>query len=320
ADQSPANHTSGHSASDQYLSRHTSPDTTITNSSSTSRFIYPPPTRTLRAGDSSSELSTKPSRKRCRSSATIMPSYILVSRALVPTHVDLLPPRKRFRDSYSPEDSVEEDIDADVLEDIELGQKELEARSFIAGGERAGLLDCVAALKRSNARLQGILRMESARVDRYRYRMSFMAVRSGRSVDFVTMIGHVAPKVRATTVASSARVLELDTHSSSKADPSEISLPPVPVEPMVSPFLCSNNTESDTKMSERRVSSKPNDAMLARWKSRVASRSSSPTTSTLEFPTAPIPPVPYAIVAPSTDIVSPIDAPLEIHRRRAILI
>nr|GEW99592.1 reverse transcriptase domain-containing protein [Tanacetum cinerariifolium] len=38
--------------------------------------------------------------------------------ALVPTHVNLLPLRKRFRDSYSLGDSVEEDIDVDVLVDI----------------------------------------------------------------------------------------------------------------------------------------------------------------------------------------------------------
>ncbi|GJS64415.1 hypothetical protein Tco_0678979 [Tanacetum coccineum] len=55
-----------------------------------------------------------PSRKRCRSSATFVPLSIPTSRALVPTRVDLLSPRKSFRDSISPEDSVEEDIDADV--------------------------------------------------------------------------------------------------------------------------------------------------------------------------------------------------------------
>ncbi|GKE56883.1 hypothetical protein Tco_1496068, partial [Tanacetum coccineum] len=50
-------------------------------------------------------------------------------------------------------------------------------------------------------------------------------------------------------------------------------------------------------------------------KSKVASRrSSSPTTSTAEIPTAPIPP------APSTDIILLVDAPLGIHRRQAILI
>ncbi|GJU26637.1 hypothetical protein Tco_1165258 [Tanacetum coccineum] len=118
----------------------------------------------------------------------------------------------------------------------------------------------------------------------------------------------------AAAVALLARVLELDTHSSSKTDPSESLLPPVPVAPMVSPFLCSNDSESDTKMPDRHVSSTPHNVMLARWRSRVTSRSSSPTTSTSEILTAPIPP------APSTDIISPIDAPPGIRRRRAILI
>ncbi|GKC93249.1 hypothetical protein Tco_1158691 [Tanacetum coccineum] len=39
------------------------------------------------------------------------------------------------------------------LEEIELGQRELEARSLIAGGDRADLLDHVVALERSNMRL-----------------------------------------------------------------------------------------------------------------------------------------------------------------------
>ncbi|GKB55204.1 hypothetical protein Tco_0905957 [Tanacetum coccineum] len=73
-------------------------------------------------------------------------------------------------------------------------------------------------------------------------------------------------------------------------------------------------------MTERHVSPTPHDAMLTRWRSRVASRSSSPTTSTPEIPTAPILPAPSAVVAPSTDIISLVDAPPEIRRRRAILI
>ncbi|GKG31909.1 hypothetical protein Tco_0426859, partial [Tanacetum coccineum] len=40
--------------------------------------------------------------------------------ALVPSLADLLPPRKRFRDSILPEDSVKEDIDTDVLANIEV--------------------------------------------------------------------------------------------------------------------------------------------------------------------------------------------------------
>ncbi|GJS76609.1 hypothetical protein Tco_0726490 [Tanacetum coccineum] len=92
----------------------------------------------------------------------------------------------------------------------------------------------------------------------------------------------VAPEVRAAAVASLIGVHELDSHSSIEADPSESSLPPVSVAPM---------------------------------RSRVASRSSSPTTFTLEIPTAPLPPAPSAIVAPSTNIISPVDAPPRIRRR-----
>ncbi|GJR07936.1 putative reverse transcriptase domain-containing protein [Tanacetum coccineum] len=149
--------------------------------------------------------------------------------------------RKRCRDSISPEDSVDEDIDTYVLEDIETdataievavdrdvitridagidievnvgvdvedkvedeveysdkGTMEvgmdvvagidipdgmlmldnvehlewlmrLEARSLIDGGERASLLEQVASLERSNARLRGTMMMERAKADRFR--------------------------------------------------------------------------------------------------------------------------------------------------------
>ncbi|GJW66645.1 putative reverse transcriptase domain-containing protein [Tanacetum coccineum] len=135
---------SSHSSSDHSLSRHTPPDTIDADSSTPQRFVhrslartpqcseaylrwrsvplsimYPPTKSESLAGDSSSESSARPSRKRCRSPAAILTSSILAMRALVPSRADLLPPRKRFRDSISPEDSVEEDIDIDVLEDIE---------------------------------------------------------------------------------------------------------------------------------------------------------------------------------------------------------
>ncbi|GKG01690.1 hypothetical protein Tco_0306395, partial [Tanacetum coccineum] len=60
-----------------------------------------------------------PYRKRCRSPATTVPSFIPALGALVHTRADLLPPRKRFKDSYSLHDTVKEDIDADMLADIE---------------------------------------------------------------------------------------------------------------------------------------------------------------------------------------------------------
>ncbi|GJX71068.1 hypothetical protein Tco_0308239 [Tanacetum coccineum] len=96
------------------------------------------------------------------------------------------------------------------------------------------------------------------------------------------------------------RVLKVDTHSSSKADPSNRSPPPVSVVPMVLLFPCSDELESDTEIPERHIS---------------------PTTSTPEIPTAPILPAPSAIVAPSSEFpLAPVDAPPGIRRRRAILI
>ncbi|GKE38586.1 hypothetical protein Tco_1461991, partial [Tanacetum coccineum] len=59
----------------------------------------------------SSSLSAGLFRKRCRSPTTSVPSSNLVSRLIAPTHADLLPPRKRFRDSYSLEDSREEHME-----------------------------------------------------------------------------------------------------------------------------------------------------------------------------------------------------------------
>ncbi|GKA32266.1 hypothetical protein Tco_0718633 [Tanacetum coccineum] len=123
----------------------------------------------------------------------------------------------------------------------------------------------------------------------------------GSSFTRVILIGSisvevpVASEMGAVAVASPTRVLELDTHSSSEVDLSESSPLPVSVAPMVSPFLCSNDSESDTKMPERHVS---------------------PTTSTLDIPTAPVLPAPSAVVAPSFEFpLEPVDAPLEIRRR-----
>ncbi|GJV41921.1 putative reverse transcriptase domain-containing protein [Tanacetum coccineum] len=285
---------SGHSISGHSLSGHASPDTSAADSSTPSRFVYPPHARTpwcsevyLRwrstllstmyppmtsewsARDSSSESSAGPSRKKCRSPAATVTSSIHATRSLVPSRADLLPPRNRFRDSITQEDSVEEDIDTNVLEDIEadatvvevvvdmdvvvgvdacidmevdvgvdvedevessdrgtmevgvdvvaridipdgilmpdvverleqveeglqdiyehvmeiplqwihdikMRQRELETRSLIAGGERASLLEQVASLERSNARLRGTMMMERARADRFWRRVSFM--------------------------------------------------------------------------------------------------------------------------------------------------
>ncbi|GJW96765.1 hypothetical protein Tco_0178573 [Tanacetum coccineum] len=131
----------------------------------------------------------------------------------------------------------------------------------------------------------------------------------------------VTSEVGAAAIALPTRVLELDTHSSSEADPSESSPPPVSVAHMVSPFMCLDDSESDTEMPERHVSPTLHDAMLTRWRSKVSPRSSSSTTSTLEIPTAPILPAPSAVVTPSSEFsLAPVDASPRIRRRQAILI
>ncbi|GKC89687.1 hypothetical protein Tco_1150336 [Tanacetum coccineum] len=73
-----------------------------------------------------SSLSAGPSRKRCRSPTTAVPSSTPVLRLVAPTHVGLLPPQKRFRDSYSPEDSREEHMEvgtanAEAVVDLGIG-------------------------------------------------------------------------------------------------------------------------------------------------------------------------------------------------------
>ncbi|GJU71195.1 hypothetical protein Tco_1262600 [Tanacetum coccineum] len=74
----------------------------------------------------SSLLSVGPSRKRCISLITSVPSSTSVSRSIAPTHANLLPPHKRFRDSYSLEDIKEDHIeigtaDGEFVVDLGIG-------------------------------------------------------------------------------------------------------------------------------------------------------------------------------------------------------
>ncbi|GJZ03482.1 putative reverse transcriptase domain-containing protein [Tanacetum coccineum] len=138
---------SSYSSSGHSLSGHTPPDTTDADTSTPPRFVhrsltrtprrseafrrwrsaplstpYPPTTSESSLGSSSersldsSSPSSGPSRKRCRSPTASVPSPTHVSRSIAPTPADLLPPRKRFRDSYSPEDSGEEHMEVDTAD------------------------------------------------------------------------------------------------------------------------------------------------------------------------------------------------------------
>ncbi|GKF11684.1 hypothetical protein Tco_0049610, partial [Tanacetum coccineum] len=92
--------------------------------------LYPSTTSESSSGDSSERPlhspshSATPSCKRCRSSVDSVPSSTPVMGSLAPTRAGLLPPRKRFRDSYSSKASIEEDTEIDPIEtevDMELG-------------------------------------------------------------------------------------------------------------------------------------------------------------------------------------------------------
>ncbi|GJU91551.1 hypothetical protein Tco_1303974 [Tanacetum coccineum] len=126
----------------------------------------------------------------------------------------------------------------------------------------------------------------------------------------------VAPKVGAVFVTSPTRVLDLVDYSSSDSDPSEDSLPPAPELPLVSPFLCSDDSEADSESEpaeqrpERHESLAVHDVMVSRWRDRVTSRPSSPSGSSS-----------HDTFAPSSEFpVAPVVAPPRIRRRPAILI
>nr|GEY07311.1 hypothetical protein [Tanacetum cinerariifolium] len=126
-------------------SGHTPPDTTDADLSTHQRFIHrlltrtpgrseafrrwrsaplsnPPNTSESSLGLSfersldSSSLISRPSRKRRRSPTSSVPSPTYDSRSIAPTPADLLPPRKRFRDSYSLEDGREEQMEVDTAD------------------------------------------------------------------------------------------------------------------------------------------------------------------------------------------------------------
>ncbi|GKF21119.1 hypothetical protein Tco_0069757, partial [Tanacetum coccineum] len=107
--------------SDHSLSGHIPPDTTDADSFTPQRFVHRSLARTPRHSKAFRHFSPAPlpSRKRCRYPTASIPSPTHVSRSIAPTPADLLPPRKRFRDSYSLEDGGEEHMEVDTA-DVEV--------------------------------------------------------------------------------------------------------------------------------------------------------------------------------------------------------
>ncbi|GJW74523.1 hypothetical protein Tco_0133893 [Tanacetum coccineum] len=126
----------------------------------------------------------------------------------------------------------------------------------------------------------------------------------GSSIPRVILIGYISvevlvvQEVGVAAVASPVGVLELDTHSSSKADPSESLLPLVSVAPMVSPFLCSDDPKSNTEMLGRALTARksvrplPSHRLALRYTShhldRFTSESSSDHSSSDHSSSGPI--------------------------------
>ncbi|GJU70634.1 hypothetical protein Tco_1262039 [Tanacetum coccineum] len=123
---------SGHSILGHSLPGHASPDTIVADSSTPPRFCYPPLARTPRYSETY---------LNWRSPAATVTSSIHATRALVPSRVDLLPRHKRFRDSISPKDNVEEDINVNVLADIETDATANEVA--VDRGVEAGVDACI---------------------------------------------------------------------------------------------------------------------------------------------------------------------------------
>ncbi|GKE59341.1 hypothetical protein Tco_1498526 [Tanacetum coccineum] len=127
----------------------------------------------------------------------------------------------------------------------------------------------------------------------------------------------VASEVGTVSVTSPVGVLDLVDYSSSfDFDPSEDSLPLAPELPLVSPFLCSNDLEADSETElakqrpERHESLTVHDAMVLRWRDRLASRPSSPSGSSF-----------HDTLAPSSEFpLAPVVAPHGIRRRPTILV
>ncbi|GJS63480.1 hypothetical protein Tco_0678044 [Tanacetum coccineum] len=155
--------------------------------------LYPPTTSESSSGDSSerplhsSSHSAGPSRKRCRSPVDFVPSSTPVMGSLAPTRADLLPPHKRFKDSYSSEASKKEiqDVDTEEYEAlktsagdlVEIGSRldcfqRLEADQLMARRQRVSMIERIESLRLENFKVHAMLDIERDRVNSLRLYMS----------------------------------------------------------------------------------------------------------------------------------------------------
>ncbi|GKB60797.1 hypothetical protein Tco_0916983 [Tanacetum coccineum] len=161
-----------------------------------------------RSLDSSSP-SAGPSRKRCRSPTTLVPSSTPVSRSIALALADLLPrksdgvraPTKdglstgfevatsdiredeeefktEARDALDLEGTLYDishymsEVPLDRITEFKIAQRQLEADKLVASGERASLADRVRSLGQENLRVRALLCIERDRVDSLRRHMA----------------------------------------------------------------------------------------------------------------------------------------------------
>ncbi|GKB02300.1 reverse transcriptase domain-containing protein [Tanacetum coccineum] len=202
SDDSEADYSSSSSSpSDHSLSGHAPPDTTDADMSTPPRFVHRSLARTPRRSEAF---------RHWRSPATLVLSPTHDSRSIAPTPADLLPPRKRFRDSYSLEDSGEEhmevdiadaeavadvgirdgvvshtedsvgmrveiaasDVRIDMITEIETTQRLLETIQLVANGERASLVERIGSLRLEYLKVRAMLSIERDQVDSLRCHMA----------------------------------------------------------------------------------------------------------------------------------------------------
>ncbi|GKE16252.1 hypothetical protein Tco_1423829 [Tanacetum coccineum] len=107
------------------------------------------------------------------------------------------------------------------IKDIETGHRGLELRSLIVGGERASLLDQVASLESSNARLRGTIMMERVRADRRLETFANMTItRSGMTPEAIKELinRRVEEALAAYEATCAANALEAESQSQNGSD------------------------------------------------------------------------------------------------------
>ncbi|GKE92214.1 hypothetical protein Tco_1573309, partial [Tanacetum coccineum] len=118
---------------------------------------------------SSSLVSIRPSRKRCRSPAASVPAVVPVHTSLLPTAANLLPPRKRLR--YDP---VVPPVHAEPTIGERLDEQTLKDRAETPETERTNLRERVRSLETSALSLRDTLRIKRERCVRIEHQLGFV--------------------------------------------------------------------------------------------------------------------------------------------------